>query len=92
MLTFVSLVVPSLASIFILHYFFVGKGSYDVAQLDALPDYIWPTLSVWVASSLVAIATHNNLFQLTTIPFIDAFLAGLVFYGIVLRMKMLPSV
>ena len=87
MLTFVSLVVPSLASIFILHYFFVSKGVYDVNQIEELPDYIWPAFLAWGASSLVAIATHNELFQLTTIPFIDAFLAGLVFYGVLLKVK-----
>ena len=85
MLTFVSLVVPSLASIFILHYFFVAKGAYDIAQLDHLPAYNWQALFVWAASSLVAVATYNNLFQLTTIPFIDAFLAGLVIYGLLLK-------
>lgn len=85
MLTFVSLVVPSLAAIFILHYFFVSKGAYDVNQIEDLPDYIWQAFLAWGASSLVAIATHNDLFQLTTIPFIDAFLTGLVFYGVLLR-------
>ena len=84
MLTFISLVVPSLASIFILHYYFIGKGHYDVSKISSLPDYNWYALGAWIASSLVAIATHNNLFQLTTIPFIDAFLAGLLFYGIML--------
>ena len=84
MLTFVSLVIPSLASIFILHYFFVSKGVYEVAQITNLPDYDWQALLAWAASSLVAIATYNNWFQLTTIPSIDAFLAGLVFYGLFL--------
>ena len=87
MLTFVSLVVPSLASIFILHYFFGSKGAYDVNQIEDLPNYIWQAFLAWGASSLVAIATHNALFQLTTIPFIDAFLAGLVFYGVLLKVK-----
>lgn len=85
MLTFVSLVVPSLASIFILHYFLVGKGNYKVAQIERLPPFIWQAFVAWGASSLVAIATHNDLFQLTTIPFIDAFLTGLIFYGVILK-------
>jgi len=85
MLTFISLVVPSLASIFILHYYYVGKGNYDVSEIETLPDFNWYALISWVASSVVAIATHNSLFQLTTIPFIDAFLAGLIFYGVMLH-------
>ena len=85
MLTIVSLVVPSLASIFILHYFFVSKGVYDVHQIDDLPNYNWQAFFAWGASSLVAIATHNDLFQLTTIPFIDAFVTGLIFYGIFVK-------
>jgi len=85
MLNFVSLVIPPLASIFILHYFFVSKGIYEVEQIADLPDYDWTALLAWIASSLVAVATYNNWFQLTTIPSIDAFLAGLVFYGLLLK-------
>ncbi|MFK7982192.1 MAG: cytosine permease [Saprospiraceae bacterium] len=87
MLNFVSLVVPSLASIFILHYFFVAKGNYDVTQIEQLPAFDWAALGAWAASSLVAIATYNEWVHLTTIPFIDAFLAGLVFYGVLLKVK-----
>jgi len=81
-LNFFSLVIPSLAAIFVLHYFFVGKGNYDPDKIEALPHFIWPSLIVWIVSSSVAIATYYNWFQLTTIPFIDAFLAGLLFYGV----------
>ncbi|MFK7906118.1 MAG: cytosine permease [Chitinophagales bacterium] len=86
-LNFFSLVIPSLSSIFILHYFFVKKGDYNPDDIDALPAYDWKALTAWIASSLVAVATYNELFQLTTIPFIDAFLAGLVFYGVILKLS-----
>ncbi len=86
MLTYVGLVVPSLASIFILHYYFVGRGEYDVSMIDELPAFNWYALSAWIASSLVAVATHFKFFQLTTIPFIDAFLSGLLFYGFMIRL------
>lgn len=91
MLNYVSLVVPSLASIFILHYYFVAKGSYDVSKIAVLPDYNWYALFAWGASSLVAVATYNNLFQLTTIPFIDALLAGLIFYGLLVKQIATPQ-
>ncbi len=91
MLTFVSLVVPSLASIFILHYFFVSNGTYDVNQIKDLPNYDWRAFFAWGASSLIAVATHYDLFQLTTIPFIDAFLVGLVIYGIFVKRIVNPQ-
>lgn len=91
MLTYVSLVVPSLASIFILHYYFVGKGEYDVSKMEELPAFNWYALSAWIASSLVAIATHNNLIQLTSIPFIDAFLVGLLIYAIMIKIMPKPK-
>ena len=88
-LNFFSLVIPSLASIFVLHYFYVAKGNYDPEQIEKLPDYNWQNLTIWIASSGVAIATYNDWFQLTTIPFMDALLAGIVFY--VLKLKIFPS-
>jgi len=84
-LNFFTLVIPSLAAIFMLHFFFIGKGNYDPDKVEELPGFIWPALIAWVTSSLVAVATYYNWIQLTTIPFIDAFLAGLILYPLIVK-------
>lgn len=84
-LNFFSLVIPSLGAIFLIHYFFVGKGNYNPDKIIELPDFNWQSLIAWVASSLVAVATYYDWFQLTTIPFIDAFCTGLLFYALILK-------
>ncbi len=84
-LNFFSLIIPPLSSIFIINYFYVKKGNYNPEEIDTLPPYIWPAFVAWVLSALVATFTYYDFFTLTTIPFIDAFLAGLVFYLLILK-------
>ena len=83
-----SIVTPTVASIYVADFFLVRKQNYNLKQSGALPAYGWPALISWALSSAVSWATTQGYFTLTSQPTLDGLLVALVCYlGLVKVMK-----
>lgn len=76
---------PSISAIYLLDFFWVKNQQYDLAKIQ--PWGIKGLIS-WGISSIIALFTYFDLFQLTHAHFLDSFLiAGLLYYLLSKRKK-----
>jgi len=69
---------PSISAIYLLDFFWIKQQQYDLANIE--PWGIKGLIS-WGLSSIVALLTYFEVFQLTRAHFIDSFLiAGLLYF------------
>ena len=69
---------PSIAAIYILDFFWLRKQQYD---LNLVPSWGIPALISWVISSVIALFTYYEVFQITGAFFMDSLLiAGACYY------------
>lgn len=71
---------PSIATIYILDFFWLRKQQYDLEKVQA-----WgiPALVSWGISSIIALLTYNEVFSLTGAYFVDSLLiAGICYWAI----------
>ncbi len=69
---------PSISAIYLLDFFWLKKQQYDLAKIQP-----WGIkgLICWGISSIIALCTYFEVFQLTHAHFLDSFLiAGLLYY------------
>ncbi|MCY1408565.1 Cytosine permease [compost metagenome] len=81
-----SIVIPPLASIYLVDFFVLRRQRYAVEQLDELPGYGWPALVSWALASVVAWLTTYEGWTLTTQPTLDSLLVALVAYLLLQRL------
>lgn len=68
---------PSISAIYIIDFFWLKKQQYD---LDKIQKWGKEGLISWAISSIVALFTYNEVFQITHAYFVDSFLiAGFVY-------------
>ena len=77
-----SIVVPPVASIYVLDFFWVRKQNYNPDDIDALPAVGWPAIIAWVMASGVSWLTMNGTFTLSTLPTIDGLVVALGVYAL----------
>jgi len=76
-LNILGVVTPSISAIYILDFFWLKKQQYD---LDKVKEWGIPALIAWGLSSIIALLTYYEVFQITGAYFVDSFLvAGLVY-------------
>jgi len=68
---------PSIASIYIIDFFYVRKQSYDLSKVE---DWGWVAMVSWVLGSGIALIAYYEVFSITGAYFVDAFLVAGVFY------------
>lgn len=76
-LNFLGIFAPSISAIYIINFFWVKKQHYD---LEEIIDWEFDALISWVISSVIAVFTYLEVFQLTHAYFIDSFLLGVITY------------
>lgn len=81
-LDFLGILAPSISAIYIINFFFVKKGKYN---LDEITEWEFPALISWGISSIITVFTYQEVFQITHAYFIDSFLLGGIIYTILKR-------
>ena len=87
-LDFLGILAPSISAIYIINFFWVKKQDYN---LDEITEWEFPALISWGLSSVIAIFTYLEVFQLTHAYFIDSFLLGGIIYVLLKRREILNS-
>lgn len=73
---------PSISAIYILDFFYLKKQHYDLDEIEA---WGMKGLLSWGMSSMVALCTYFDVFQLTHAHFTDSFLLGGLIYVLLNR-------
>lgn len=73
---------PSISAIYILDFFYLKKQHYDLDEIEA---WGMKGLLSWGMSSIVALYTYFDVFQLTHAHFTDSFLLGGLIYVLLNR-------
>lgn len=87
-----SIVIPPLASIYVVDFFVVRQQRYDVDALAQSGAFGWPALASWALASLVAWMTTFAGWTLTTQPTLDSLLVALVAYLLLQRLTRASTV
>ena len=86
-----SIVIPPLASIYVVDFFIVRRQRYDVDALARSPAFGWPALVSWALASGVAWMTSMEGWTLTSQPTVDSLLVALVAYLTLCRLTPVPA-
>ncbi|CAM3850689.1 purine-cytosine permease family protein [Parendozoicomonas haliclonae] len=80
-----SIVLPPVASIYVLDFFLIRKQNYKVELIPELPNFGWPAIIAWGSSVVVSFLTLEGVFTLTSLPIVDGLLVSLIGYYILVR-------
>ena len=85
-LLFIGIATTPLAGVYVIDYFLIKKGDYDVEEIDALPSIGWLALIAWATGSVIGYLTENSYFSLTKLSSIDALAVAAVVYFVLAKM------
>lgn len=81
-----SIVIPPLASIYVMDFFVLHRQRYEVDALAGSAGFGWPALVSWALASAVAWMTSFQGWTLTTQPTLDSLLVALLAYLLLSRL------
>ncbi len=84
-LIWLGIAITPVAGIYVVHFFFVAHGHYDVNILPKLPPVRWRAFLGWGAGIVVGYLTAYQGMVLTTIPALDALLVSGIVYLVLQR-------
>ena len=77
---FIGIAATPLAGVYIVDFFVVRRGNYDIETLTQAAAVKYPALIAWVAGSGCAWLATYEIISLTTVPAIDSLIAASVVY------------
>lgn len=86
-LSVLSLIVPPVASIYLVDFFWIRRQRYHLEDLAHQSAWGFPALGAWLAASAVAAASGFGLMHLSGLPALDGLLVAAVLYALLCRRR-----
>ena len=80
-----------IASIYVIDYFVIHKGYYDLSRLHEKTGVSYLAITAWLCGVVTGYAANNEVIKLTQIPSCDALLVSAVVYVLLHKLSLKPN-
>lgn len=84
-LIFLSIAIPPIASIYVIHFFTLFRRGHAVSEFVKMPGVRYSAMAAWATGSVVAFGAARGFWTFTSIPACDSIVASAIIYGLMLR-------